>query len=242
MHLISRQAARNYTRITINRGNRMTAKRCIFIASHAVAAALVLVFLCSPVCAGPGPATDALKKTLDKVIDVFNDQSLKAPDKADERRAILSQLIRERFDEEEFSMRALGTYWGKTSKDEKAEFIEVFISLLERTYLDQIDSHLAKADKFSEKNILYLSETTKGSYVILSTKIITGEDTEIPVLYLFKNKQGAWVVCDVAIEGVSIAKNYRAQFSEILANSSFQELLAKLKSKEKIGAVKLLKE
>ena len=85
---------------------------------------------------------------------------------------------------------------------------------------------------FSEKNILYLNETVKGSYVVVATKIITNEDTEIPVLYLFKNKQGNWLVCDVAIEGVSIAKNYRAQFNEILANSSFKELIAKLKSKQ----------
>jgi len=51
-------------------------------------------------------------------------------------------------------------------------------------------------------------------------------------LYLLKNKQGSWLVCDVAIEGVSIAKNYRAQFKEILANSSFAELIDKLKSKQ----------
>ena len=135
-------------------------------------------------------------------------------------------------------MRALGAYWGKTSEEEKAEFIEVFSALLERTYLDQIDAHLAKTGNFSGKNILYLSETAKGSYVIVSTKILTNEDTEVPVLYLFKNKQGAWVVCDVAIEGVSIAKNYRAQFTEILATSSFKELVAKLKSKQQMPSTK----
>jgi len=212
----------------------MTIKRCTFIAACARGLAVLTVFLSSAVWAGPGAVTDSLKGTLDKVIEVFNDQSLKTPEKADERRAILSQLIRERFDEEEFAMRALGAHWGKRSKEEKGEFIEVFSALLERTYLDKIDAYLAQAGNFSEKNILYLSETAKGSYVILSTKIITGDDTEIPVLYLFKNKQGMWVVCDVAIEGVSIAKNYRAQFDEILANSSFKELVAKLKSKQQI--------
>jgi len=74
--------------------------------------------------------------------------------------------------------------------------------------------------------------------VILSTKIITGDATEIPVLYLFKDKQCNWVVCDVAIEGVSIAKNYRAQFSEILANSSFKELVEKLRSKQELPSTK----
>jgi phospholipid transport system substrate-binding protein len=216
----------------------MTIKRGTFIAARAAVLVVLAVFFSSVIWAGPGSATDSLKGTLDKVIEVFNNQSLKTPDKAEERRAILSQLIRERFDEEEFSMRALGAYWGKTSEEEKAEFIEVFSALLERTYLDQIDAHLAKTGNFSGKNILYLSETAKGSYVIVSTKILTNEDTEVPVLYLFKNKQGAWVVCDVAIEGVSIAKNYRAQFTEILATSSFKELVAKLKSKQQMPSTK----
>jgi phospholipid transport system substrate-binding protein len=212
----------------------MTIKRYIFIAAYAAVFAVVMAFLSPAVWAGPGSVTDSLKETLDKIIEVFKDQSLKTPDKADERRAILSQLIRERFDEEEFSMRALGAHWGKTSKEEKGEFIEVFSALLERTYLDKIDAYLAKAGNFSEKNILYLSETPKGDYVIVSTKILTGDATEIPILYLFKNKQGTWVVCDVAIEGVSIAKNYRAQFTEILAHSSFKELVAKLRSKKEV--------
>jgi phospholipid transport system substrate-binding protein len=215
-------------------------KRNIGITGPVGVLVVLVVFLSSALWAAPGPVIDSLKETLDKVIEVLNDRSLKTPGKSGERRAILSQLIRGRFDEEEFSKRALGAHWLKRSEQEKQEFIEVFSGLLERTYLDKIDAYLAKAESFSGKNILYLNETAKGSYVVVSTKLITSEDTEIPVLYLFKKKQGEWLVCDVAIEGVSIAKNYRAQFNEILANSSFKELLAKLKSKEKIEAVEPL--
>jgi len=72
----------------------------------------------------------------------------------------------------------------------------------------------------------------KGKYVIVSTKILTSDNAEIPILYLFTNKQGNWLAVDIAIEGVSLVKNYRAQFEEILANSSFAELITKLKSKQ----------
>jgi phospholipid transport system substrate-binding protein len=224
-----------YGRIDLKQGNTMTIKSNTFITAHAAALIVLMVVLPSAIWAGPGAVIDSLKGTLDKIIEVLNNQSLKAPDKADERRLILSQLIRERFDEEEFTRRALGSHWGKRSKEEKREFIQVFSDLLERTYLDKIDAYLAKAGSFSGKNILYLNETAKGSYVVVSTKILTSDNTEIPVLYLFRNNQGDWLVCDVAIEGVSIAKNYRAQFNEILAHSSFDELVVKLKSKEQAG-------
>ncbi|UCG64687.1 MAG: ABC transporter substrate-binding protein [Deltaproteobacteria bacterium] len=199
---------------------------------YAIVPLVLTVLLSSPNWAGPRPVTDYLKETLDQMIEVLNDPSFKTPDKQNEKKDILLKLIKERFDEEEFARRALGAHWQKRTQEEKQEFVKIFSDLLERTYLDKIDAYLAKAGSFSEKNILYLNETVKGSYVVVATKIITNEDTEIPVLYLFKNKQGNWLVCDVAIEGVSIAKNYRAQFNEILANSSFKELIAKLKSKQ----------
>jgi len=210
----------------------MTIKWDKFINAHAVVLFVVMVSLSSFVWASPGPVTDSLKGTLDKIIDVLNDPSLKAPDKKNERKNILLKLVKERFDEEAFARRALGARWKKRTNEERKEFVEVFSDLLERTYLKKIDDYLAKAGIFSGKNIRYLNETVKGRYVIVKTEVIINKDTQIPVLYLFKNKQGNWLAVDIAIEGVSLVKNYRAQFKEILANSPFAQLITKLRSKQ----------
>lgn len=210
----------------------MTIKRNTFFHIWLIVLFVLMVMLSSIAWADSGKVTDSLKGTLNQMIQVLNNPSLKTPDKKNERKNILLRLIKERFDEQEFARRALGSHWRERTKEEKEEFVDAFSSLLEQTYLDKIDTYLAKAGNFSEKNILYLNETVKGKYVIVSTKILTGENSKIPVLYLLKNRQGNWLVCDVAIEGVSIAKNYRAQFKEILANSSFKELITKLKSKQ----------
>ena len=216
----------------------MTKKGTTFFTICLIVLFALMVMLPAHTWADLGKVTESLKGTLNKIINVLNDPALKAPDKKDERKDILMKLIKERFDEQEFARRALGSHWQERTEEEKKEFVETFSGLLERTYLDKIDSYLAKAGTFSEKNVRYLKETTKGKYVILSTQIITSDNAEIPVLYLFKNKQGNWLACDVAIEGVSIAKNYRAQFKEILANSSFAVLIDKLKSKEQMGVTK----
>ncbi len=203
-----------------------------FVNAPAVVLFVLMVFLCS--AAWAGPVTDRLKGTLDQIIEVLNDPSLKTPDKEDERRNTLLKLAKERFDEREFARRALGAHWRKRTEEEKEEFVEVFSDLVERTYLKKIDAYLAKAESFSGENIVYLNETVKGPYAVVETNVITNKDTEFPVHYLFKNKQGDWLVIDIAIEGISFVKNYRAQFKEILAGSSFEELIAKLKSKEQI--------
>ena len=210
----------------------MTIQRNKFFNVYAIVPLVLTVLLSSPTWAGPRPVTDYLKETLDQMIEVLNDPSFKTPDKENERKDILLKLIKERFDEEEFSRRALGAHWRKRTKEEKQEFVKIFSDLLERTYLKKIDAYLEKVDNFSGKNILYLNETVKGRYVVLETKVIINKDTEIPIHYLFKNKQGNWLASDIAIEGVSLVKNYRAQFKEILAGSSFKELIAKLKSKQ----------
>ncbi len=205
-----------------------------FINGHAAMLFVLMVFLSSTAWPGPGPVTDSLKGTLDQIIDVLNDPSLKTPGKEKERRNSLLRLAKEKFDEREFARRALGAHWGERTEGEKKEFVEVFSDLVERTYLKKLDDYLAKAEGFSGKNIVYLNETVKGPYAVLKTKVIINKDTEFPIHYLLKNKQGDWLVCDIAIEGISLAKNYRAQFKEILAGSSFEELIAKLKSKEHI--------
>ena len=210
----------------------MTIKRNKFFHIHAMVVFVLMVSLASFVWAAPGAVTDSLKGTLDKIIDVLNDPSLKMPGKENERKNTLLKLVKERFDEEAFARRALGIHWKQRTKEEKQEFVEIFSDLLERTYLKKIDDYLAKAGNFSGKNIAYLNETVKGSYVIVKTKVIVNDETQIPVLYLFTNKQGNWLAVDIAIEGVSLVKNYRAQFKEILANSSFAELITKLKSKQ----------
>jgi phospholipid transport system substrate-binding protein len=44
-------------------------------------------------------------------------------------------------------------------------------------------------------------------------------------------KDGGWKVYDVVIEGVSLVRNYRGQFKEILTNKSPQALIEMLKKK-----------
>jgi len=180
-----------------------------------------------------GLGTEQLKGTLDRVIAILNDPALKGADKRIERDEMLRKLMKARLDEVEISRRALGAHWQERTKEEKQEFVQVFSSLLERTYLGKIDAYLEKANGFSSENIHYLNEREGNGFLVVETEVTIDAQTEFPVNYLLKNKEGNWLVSDIAIEGVSIVKNYRAQFYEILARSSFEDLLAQLKAKER---------
>lgn len=49
--------------------------------------------------------------------------------------------------------------------------------------------------------------------------------------YRLLNENGKWMVYDIAIEGVSLVSNYRAQFNKIISTGSYSELVKKLQTK-----------
>ena len=58
----------------------------------------------------------------------------------------------------------------------------------------------------------------------------TVEQLDLRVVdYRLRNINGQWRVYDVAIDSVSLVKNFREQFQRIIARSSIKELLQKIK-------------
>jgi cell division protein FtsN len=54
---------------------------------------------------------------------------------------------------------------------------------------------------------------------------------DIPLAYRLIRRGPGWAVRDVAIDGVSVVDNYRAQFSKIIREASYPELIGRLRDK-----------
>lgn len=175
--------------------------------------------------------TDDLKIIVDKVVGVLTDPKLKGPEKKQERNRLIHGIADEKFDWEEMAKRSIGVRWRDLSPQQQKEFIDVFVDFLERTYISKIDLFLQKTAGFSSKNIIYPKETIEGRYALVESKIAVNEQ-EIPLNYKLIDKNGKWVVYDLTVEGIGLVANYRTQFNEILANTSFNDLIKKLKEKE----------
>ena len=168
--------------------------------------------------------TDKIKETTDKILAIVSDPALNGPEKAEERRMQIRAALDQRFDWEEMSRRSLGLHWAKRTPDEKKEFIGLYKKLLERTYLDKVES-------YSGEKVVYLGDKIDNGYSTVNVKIITTKDQEIQVEYRVQNKKEDWLVYDIFIEGVSLVNNYRAQFNSILTKSSYQQLVQRLTEK-----------
>ena len=97
-----------------------------------------------------------------------------------------------------------------------------------------IDKDLMDLVKLSPYEKVMVVSNTSGSR--LETYVIEGKSGSGTICmngataHLIK-KGERWLSYDVSIEGISVVNNYRAQFNEIIASSSYEELVKKIKSK-----------
>jgi phospholipid transport system substrate-binding protein len=171
-----------------------------------------------------GAPTDRVRETTDKIIAIVSDPALKDPGHETLRREQIRKAVDELCDWQEVSRRSLGRHWAQRSEQEKKEFVQLFGQLVERTYIDRVEG-------YSGEKVNYTGERTDGDYAEVDVKIVTKKNTEIPVVYKLRSKDGKWWVYDIIIEGVSLVNNYRTQFNDILAKSSYEDLVKKLKEK-----------
>jgi phospholipid transport system substrate-binding protein len=181
-------------------------------------------FALSPPSLRAGVPTEQVRQTADRVLSVLQDSRLKSADKQKERREQLRQIIGSRFDFAEMAKRSLGSNWQKVNAEEQRQFVELFTELLEKSYADQIES-------YDGEKIVYGRENVSQEQADVDTKIVTKKGEQISVNYKLRSADGDWKVYDVVIENISLVNNFRSQFSRILSNTSFAELLKRLQSK-----------
>jgi phospholipid transport system substrate-binding protein len=120
-------------------------------------------------------------------------------------------------------------YWKDRSEAEKGEFTALLKNLLLNSYLTKI------LDNYSGQSVIFDKEIISESrQAQVESRIINKAEKSIVIGARLMKKGDAWLVYDLIIEGVSSLKNYRAQFYDIIRQSSYSELLKRLKEKQKI--------
>ena len=173
------------------------------------------------VCFGDSEITGKLKNTIDKVISIVKDENFKKDQKG--RREALRKAIDERFDYRQMVIRSLAKNWNSRSDQERQEFISLFKSLLENSYASKLEA-------YRDEKINYVGEEIKGEYALVKTEVVRQSST-VGVDYKLIQTDGDWQVYDFVIEGVSMIRNYRSQFTKIIRNDSYEVLVEKLTAK-----------
>ena len=70
-----------------------------------------------------------------------------------------------------------------------------------------------------------------GDHAIVRAKVMTRQQTEVPVEARLLRKTDRWLIYDILIENISLIGNYRAQFDRIIRTSSYEDLVKRLRGR-----------
>ena len=189
---------------------------------------MVAILIVIPLQSYAATPKETVEAGVNKLLKALDDPAFKVKPE-DERIAIISKEIETVFDFQELSRRTLGREWKKMDAAQQKEFVQLFRELLQGVYADRL---LA----YSDQKILFDKETMlKKGRAEVQSYLQTSDGKKIPLFYRLTDKSGSWKVYDVIIEGVSMVKNYRTQFRQIIAKDSPDKLLEILRDKVNKG-------
>lgn len=179
-------------------------------------------------CAVPalaGAPREQVQEAIQKVTAILNDPELKPEAKKSERIERLREAIFPKFDFAEMAKRSLGANWQRRTPEEQREFVKLFTDLMENSYMDNIAS-------YNGEKVNITGEKQDNDFAQVSTKIVDKKGEEYSVDYKLYRNGDDWKIYDVVIENISIVNNYRSQFNRVIARSSFEDLMRRMKDKK----------
>jgi phospholipid transport system substrate-binding protein len=182
---------------------------------------LVLALLLAPVgvrAAAQDDALAAVRRSLDAALQVA-----RVGGTQDEKVAALHTVARGILDTDTMGRRALGDVLAAQPPAQQQQYLELFGQLMVRAYLQ-------KLLLFRDPRFGYGPPRREGDAVMVGTEIVTPKDT-YHVDYQMRARDGRWMATDVVVEGISLTDNYHEQFTTLLRDRSFPELLDLMRRK-----------
>ena len=174
------------------------------------------------------------KLHLEEVTQKISNEILSNKDKIKKDSEYAKSLIRDyllpEVDSEYMAKRILGkTYWMQASEEQRKKFINEFIGLLLNSYAKGLANYDGQPITYDDTQY-----SRSGNLANVRSTIQPNEGEPILIDYRLKvQPDESWLVTDVIIEGVSMAKSYANQYREQISKLGLEETLKQLEAENK---------
>jgi phospholipid transport system substrate-binding protein len=171
------------------------------------------------------PAPQALvKQASDDMLKALKDNETELETNPDKIYELVESILMPHFDFEKMSKLALGKNWRAANDEQRVRFIEEFRLLLIRTYSTAMLEYTDEEIRF-----LPFRDDLSRKRVTVPMEVLQAAGPSIPMaLSLYQNKEDAWKVYDVKIDGISLVTNYRSSFANEIRNGGMEQLINNL--------------
>jgi phospholipid transport system substrate-binding protein len=188
---------------------------------------LLVAQLARPVSAAASAPRERITGIMATAQVVFRDPALQGADRAPQRRERVRSIIADAFDFSSMARESLGPQWNKLTPSQQEDFVQLFGELFKVSYSNLVLKFLG------EREAVFGEEVVQSDRALVRTTLRDRQGDDLPVDYKLVEDAGHWRVHDVIVDGVSIAGNYRGQFSRVIETSSYAALRERIEAKTK---------
>ena len=194
-----------------------------------MAAAILIVAALPAWSEAQGLAPDVLVRTV--ISDVLAAIRNTPPGDREAREKALAfakQKILPHIDFERMTRLAVGKAWRSADARQREALVAQFSTLITRTYSAAINAYEGQ-----ETQVDPLQISPGDNDVIVRTRFKKAGAPPVEVNYAMSKSAQGWKVYDINVENVSLVITYRSQFSEEVARSGIDGLIASLTEKNR---------
>jgi len=166
-------------------------------------------------------ARAVISTTADEVLAVLRTSGLSNGQRLEK----LEKIVYVRFDLATMSRLVLGKKWRSFSAAQRDTYITEFIDYISNYYGSRLDSYTEE-----DVEVLEAKDRPRGD-VQVGTRMVGGQANGVLVNYRLRLDSGEWKIIDVTIESISLVKNFREQFSEVVKREGPDGLIRSLREK-----------
>jgi len=185
-------------------------------------------------CGAPGvyaaqKPVEILRHTTASLLNAIDNnraQIRKNPNKLEQ---LIRRIVLPHIDLEVVSRSVIGRkHWLNASNQARQAFKHQFVGYVVRTYSSAFSAYDNQKVKFYPIR----GDASKQDRVVVQSQVVQDKGKPISVNYRMLNRNGNWKVYDISVDGVSMVRSYRAQFSELLDQHGLSGLTQRLKEKQ----------
>lgn len=173
----------------------------------------------------PSQLVHRLFKTVKQVKKADPNKNILLSPAEDKKNRELAVVLNRMLDIRYISSYALMKHWDNMADQDRQLFVSVFTDLLSKVaypnagkFLKDLEVSIRREKKIRKKVMVY-------------TTIIHKEEGRIDIDFKLMRVRDVWMVIDVYLDGVSLARNLRTQSLKIIRDHSFEELISRMTKK-----------
>ncbi len=171
--------------------------------------------------ATPSPVT-SLESTSNQLLMALKQNRAKIKGNPAYAEVLARRILLPHVDVKAMSRLVLGrNAWLKASAGQKARFMDEFATFMIRTYSTALSSYTNESIQFLPLRSDYKSKHR----VLVKSKIIQEGGPSIPVNYRLVLRGNQWKMYDMTVDGISMVKSFRSQFSSEINKNGIDGLL-----------------